>query len=99
MVSSGQYRRVQRPTTSWRWQGRVPWARRRSAAFAHPHTPYTDRADGTLDPVAHNRTRFIAIAIHLRQAGPDIPGLGNGPFLLNRRVPGRKSVIAGCVTS
>jgi hypothetical protein len=45
-------------------------------------------------PVARNRIKFIAIAIHLRQTRPDIPGLENGPFLLNRRVPGRKSVIA-----
>jgi hypothetical protein len=37
---------------------------------------------------------FIEIAIHLRQTRPDIPGLGNGPFLLKRRVPGRKFVIA-----
>ena len=48
---------------------RVPWAGRRSAAFAHlhtpmhPHTPYTDRATGLLMSVTRNRIRFIEIAI------------------------------------
>jgi len=32
-------------------------------------------------------------ADHFRQNRPDIPGLGKGPFLLERRVPGRNSVI------
>jgi hypothetical protein len=59
-----------------------------------PHTPYTDRAMGLLNPVARNRIKFIAIAIRLRQNRPDIPYPGNTPFLLKRRVPGRKSVIA-----
>jgi hypothetical protein len=40
-------------------------------------------------PVARNRIKFIAIAIHLRRGRPDIPGLENGPFFLNRQVPGR----------
>jgi hypothetical protein len=65
--------------------GRVPWARRRNAAFAHPHTPYTDRATGLLMSVTRNQIKFIAIAIHLRHNRPDIPGPENGPFLLNRQ--------------
>jgi hypothetical protein len=59
-----------------------------------PNTPYTDRATGLLEPVARNRIKFIEIAIHLRQNRPAIPGPGNGPFLFERRVPGRKFVIA-----
>jgi hypothetical protein len=74
--------------------GRVPWTRRRNAAFAHPHTPYTNRATGLLIPVARNRSRFIEIAIRFRRHRPDIPRPENGPFRFERRVPGRKSVIA-----
>src|SRR4051794_36887755 len=59
-----------------------------------PTPPYTDCATGLLIPVVRNRTRFIEIAIHLRRTRPDIPHLENGPFLLERRVPGRKSMIA-----
>jgi hypothetical protein len=77
-----------------RWQGRVPWTRRRSAAFVHPHTPHADRATGLLDPAARNRSRFIEITIRFQQNRPDIHRSGNGPFLFERRVPGRKSVIA-----
>jgi hypothetical protein len=55
-----------------------------------PTPPYTDRATGLLEPVARNLIKFIEIAIHLRQARPDIPGLENGPFLLNRRLPVQK---------
>ena len=51
--------------------------------------PYTNRATRLLMSVARNLIRFIEIAIHLRQNRPDIPRLGNGPFLLNRRVLGR----------
>jgi hypothetical protein len=54
-----------------------------------PHTPYTDRATGLLMPIARNRSRFIEIAIHLQQSRPDNPHPRNGPFLLERRVPGR----------
>jgi hypothetical protein len=61
---------------------------------ADPGPPYTDRALGLLIPIACNRIRFIEIAIHLRRNRPDIPHPRNGPFLLNRRIPGRKSVIA-----
>src|SRR4051812_47813583 len=82
-----------------RWRERVPWTRRRNAAFAHPHTPFTDRATGLLDPPARNPIRFIEIAIRFRRNRPDIAHPGNGPFLLNRRVPVQKSVIAGGVTS
>jgi hypothetical protein len=63
------------------------------------HTPYTDRATGLLDPAARNRSRFIEIAIRFRWNRPDISCPENGPFLLERRVPGRKSVIAGGVTT
>ena len=59
-----------------------------------PHTPYTDRATGLLMPIARNRSRFIEIAISSRRSRPDIPRPRNTPFRLNRRVPGRKSVIA-----
>jgi hypothetical protein len=45
-------------------------------------------------PVARNQIRFIEIAIRSQQSRPDIPCPENGPFLLNRRVPGRKFVIA-----
>jgi hypothetical protein len=45
-------------------------------------------------PVARNRIKFIAIAIRFRQSRPDIPRPENGPFFFERRVPGRKSVIA-----
>jgi hypothetical protein len=55
-----------------------------------PHTPYTDHATGLLEPAACNRIKFIEIAIRFRQNRPGIPRPGNGPFLLNRRVPGRK---------
>src|SRR4051812_33606662 len=50
---------------------RVPWTGRRNAAFAHPHTPYTDRATGLLVPVARNLTRFIENAIRFQQSRPD----------------------------
>jgi hypothetical protein len=66
---------------------------------ANRGTPYTDGATGLLEPVARNLIRFIEIAIRFRQNRPDIPSLGNGPFFLERRVPGRKSVIAGGVTT
>jgi hypothetical protein len=36
-------------------------------------TPYTDRATGLLIPVAHNRSRFIAIAIRFQQNRLDSP--------------------------
>ena len=45
-------------------------------------------------PVARNRIKFIEIAIRFRQNRPDILCPGNRPFLLNRRVPGKKFVIA-----
>jgi hypothetical protein len=74
--------------------GRVLWTRCRSAAFAHPHTPYTDRATGLLVPVVRNLTRFFEIAIRLpaEPAGSSLPG--NTPFLFERRVPDRKRVPA-----
>ena len=56
--------------------------------------PYGCARAGLLMPVARNRIRFIEIAIRFRQNRPDIPRPRNGPFLLNRRVPGRKFVIA-----
>ena len=74
--------------------------RRRRSPRNGPADPLMDaRAAGLLMPVARNRIRFIEIAIHLRQNRPDIPRPGNGPFLLERRVPGRKSVIAVGVTT
>src|SRR3954468_415428 len=56
--------------------------------------PYTDGATGLLDPVARNLIRFIEITIRFRRNRPDDPGPGNRPFFLERRVPGRKFVIA-----
>jgi|SRR4051812_36318723 hypothetical protein len=64
------------------------------ASSEPPTPPYTDRALGLLMPIAHNQIRFFGIAIRFRQNRPDIPGPGNGPFLLKRRVSGRKFVIA-----
>jgi hypothetical protein len=61
---------------------------------ANRGTPYTDGATGLLDPVARNLIRFIEIAIRFRRNRPDDPGPGNRPFLLKRRVPDRKFVIA-----
>jgi len=52
---------------------------------ADPHTPLYGARAGTLIPVARNQIKFIEIAIHPQQNRPDIPGLGNGPFLLNRQ--------------
>jgi hypothetical protein len=49
--------------------------------------------------VARNLTRFIAIAIRFRQIAVKHPRLGNRPFLFERWVPGRKSVIAAGVTT
>jgi hypothetical protein len=45
---------------------------------------------GLLILAAHNQIRFFEIVIRFRRNRPDILGLGNGPFLLNRQVPGRK---------
>src|SRR3954471_11685807 len=70
-----------------RWRERVPWARRRNAAFAHPHTPYTDCATGLLISVVRNRTRFIAIAIRFRQSRPDIPCPETPPSFSNDGYP------------
>jgi hypothetical protein len=96
---AGQGRRL---TPSRRWPR---FDRRKSRSGSHgmlrrsprngPGGPplWSARA-GTLMPVARNRIRFIAIAIHLRQSRPVIPCPENGPFLFERRVPGRKSVIA-----
>src|SRR3954466_64031 len=75
--------------------GAGPMVRGRNAAFAHPHTPFTDHAMGLLIPVARNRIRFIAIAIRFRRNRPGIPRPENEPFFFERRVPSRKSVIEG----
>ena len=59
-----------------------------------PTTPCTDCAMGLLVPVARNPAGFFQIAIRFRQSRPDVPRPRNGPFRLNRRVPGGKIVIA-----
>jgi hypothetical protein len=46
-----------------------------------------ERAGETPYPSRAQPDRIFEIAIHLRQSRPDIPGLENGPFLLNQRVP------------
>jgi hypothetical protein len=83
----------------WRWPERVPWAGGADRPAADRGTPLMLRARGT--PYAHRaqpeqiyRDRNSSPA---EPAGYSLPG--NGPFLLKRRLPGRNSVIAGCVTS
>src|SRR3954453_16825785 len=66
---------------------RVPWARRRSAAFAHPQAPYTDRATGLLMSVARNLTRFFEIVIRFQRTRPDIPYQETPPSSLNDGYP------------
>ena len=78
---------------------RVPWVRRRSAAFAHPYTPYPDRATGLLEPAPRNLTRFIAIEIHLRRSRPDDPCPETPPSFSTDGYLAENLVIAGCVTT
>jgi hypothetical protein len=73
---------------------RVPWARRRIARSRTPTPPCTDRAMGLLVPVASNPIRFSKPVSCSGRTGRIFP-LGNDPFLFDRRVPGRKFVIAG----
>ncbi len=97
--------RVRRLTAARRWHRpgggdggeRVPWPAAPIAIQRTGGTPLMPRAGGTpctCVPAARNRIRFFEIAIHPRRSRPDDPCPGNGPFLLNRRVPGGKSVIA-----
>src|SRR4051812_12293501 len=85
--ASGQSKRPPDAAAEPRRWRRVPWARRRSAAFAHPHTPYTDRATGLLDPVARNLTRFFEIVIRFQRNRPDIPYQETPPSSLNDGYP------------
>jgi hypothetical protein len=73
---------------------RVPWPAAPVACSGPGRPPIRIARARLLMPVARNRIKFIEIAIHLRRNRPDIPHPRNGPFFLNRRVPGRKSVIA-----
>jgi hypothetical protein len=63
--------------------------RRRSPSCCPADPPIRIARAGLLEPVARNRIRFIEIAIHPRRNRPDIPCPRNGPFRLNRQVPGR----------
>jgi hypothetical protein len=76
-------------TASRRWRcGRSgSLGRRRRSPPANRADPYTDRAHGTLMPVARNRTRFIEIVIRLRQIAVRYLRPENRPFRLDRRVP------------
>jgi hypothetical protein len=74
--------------------GRVPWPAAPIALQRTRGPPLWSARTGLLIPIARNRSRFIAIAIHLRRNRPNNPHPRNGPFLLNRRVPGRNFVTA-----
>jgi hypothetical protein len=57
-----------------------PMDRAQSAAFAHPHTPYTDCAMGLLIPVAHNRIIFIEIDFVSGRTPSNIPARETAPY-------------------
>jgi len=59
---------------------RVPWAGSIGRIQRTRQPPYTDRADGTLDPVAHNRIKFFEIAIRFRQNASHIPTHKTAPY-------------------
>jgi hypothetical protein len=83
-------------TTSrrWRWPERVPWPAAPVASSGPGDPPIRIARAGLLDLAAHNLIRFIAIAIRFWQSRPVIPCQETPSFLLERRVPDRKSVIA-----
>jgi hypothetical protein len=51
--------------------------------------------DGTPDSARAQPDQIFRVATRFRQNWSDIPCPENGPFLLKRRVPARKSATAG----